>query len=429
MRLPLLILCLCSATAAGEGIADQLKWNFQARTRGEMRDNVYDFDSSRGAVTDDTYLLTRFRLGVEWQPAGHLKFALQVQDVREAFSRRANIPLQNGAEGDDSFDVRLASVEIGGTQGLSAKVGRQVLSYGDERLVGPLEWLNFSRTFDAVKLHYQAKTWWLDAFTSSVVRLRRSQFNQSDWLNDEFSRNEFFSGLYFSSQALPFQTTDLYAFHLHEENIGGTSNFITLGTRHKGDPTKLGGWDYTLELAGQNGQVNGQDLTAYAYHLEGGYNWLKTAWKPRLALEYSAGSGDSTPGDGRVHTFQNLFPTNHPPYGFMDTFSWQNMHNVALRLAAQPHAKVKTTLDFHSFWLATTGDAWYRANGTTRVRAINPNANSHAGCELDFTVNAKLSQHLDMLLGYSHFFAGAYLADTGASDDADFAYLMITLNY
>ncbi len=29
------------------------------------------------------------------------------------------------------------------------------------------------------------------------------------------------------------------------------------------------------------------------YHLEGGYNWLKTPWKPRLALEYSAGSGDS----------------------------------------------------------------------------------------------------------------------------------------
>ena len=100
----------------------------------------------------------------------------------------------------------------------------------------------------------------------------------------------------------------------------------------------------------------------------------------------------------------------------MDTFSWQNMHNLVLRLAAQPHPKVKTTLDFHSFWLTTTSDAWYRANGSTRVR-------------IDFTVNAKLTQHLDMLFGYSHFFAGAYLADTGASDDADFAYLMLTLNY
>jgi hypothetical protein len=34
-----------------------------------------------------------------------------------------------------------------------------------------------------------------------------------------------------------------------------------------------------------------------------------------------------------------------------------------------------------------------------------------------------------MLLSYSHFFAGSYLADTGASSDANFAYLMLTMNY
>ena len=113
----------------------------------------------------------------------------------------------------------------------------------------------------------------------------------------------------------------------------------------------------------------------------------------------------------------------------MDTFSWQNMQNLVLRLAAQPHPDVKTTLDLHSFWLANTADAWYRANGTTQVRGINPDADSHAGCEIDFTVNTKLTSHLDMLAGYSHFFAGAYLSDTGPGDDADFGYLMLTLNY
>ncbi len=51
------------------------------------------------------------------------------------------------------------------------------------------------------------------------------------------------------------------------------------------------------------------------------------------------------------------------------------------------------------------------------------------GAETDFTVNAKLTKHLDMLVGYSHFSAGGYLNDTGAGDAADFAYLMLTLNY
>lgn len=408
---------------------DAPKWTFQARVRGEWRENVFDFNRAVDAPTDDTWLLHRVRVGLEWQPLPWLHVSLQGQDVRESFSDRADIPGVLAAEGDDAFDLRLAALEIGDPKHLSLKAGRQVLAYGDERLVGPLEWLNFSRTFDAAKLHWQEQAWWLDVFTSSVVNIHESEFNRSDWLNGDDTRNQFFSGAYFSTSAAPFQTTDAYAFHLHEQSPGGATDFFTLGGRVKGDPAKLRGWDYTVEAAAQAGQVRGEDLGAYAFHLEAGHNWLKHPWKPRLALEYSHGSGDGNAADGQTHTFQNLFPTNHPPYGFMDTMAWQNMHNMVLHMAAQPHAKVKTTLDLHAFWLAKTGDAWYRANGVTRVRPVSPAASNYAGAEVDFTVSAKLNAHLDLLLGYSHFFAGSYLEDTGAGDDADFAYLMLTLNY
>ncbi len=60
------------------------------------------------------------------------------------------------------------------------------------------------------------------------------------------------------------QTTDLYAFHLHEQSLVGGTDCITFGTRMKGDPLKLAGWDYTSELAGKAGQVLGQDLTCTA---------------------------------------------------------------------------------------------------------------------------------------------------------------------
>lgn len=440
MRLPatLFISLLCMNLQAGvtpapkmeAPVPDELQFTFQARVRGEYRNNVFDFNEGLDSATDDSWLLHRIRLGIEWQPLPWLHVTVQGQDVRESFSDRADVPLVMGAEGDDAFDLRLASLELGDPKHLSLKVGRQVLAYGDERLVGPLKWLNFSRTFDAVKLHYQqGDEWWVDGFVSSVVRLHESQFNVSDWTDTQNPRRQIFSGVYLSSALMPVQTTDLYALHLHEESLTGATDFLTLGTRMKGDPLKLAGWDYTFELAGQTGQVRGQDLQAYAFHLEGGYNWLESAWKPRLALEYSHGSGDGNAADGQTNTFQNLFPTNHPPYGFMDTMSWQNMHNVVLRLAAQPHAKVKTTLDLHGFWLSDTGDAWYRANGTTQVRGVSPGAGNYAGSEVDFTVNTKLAKHLDMLVGYSHFFAGSYLDDTGGGDDADFAYLMLTLNY
>ena len=37
-------------------------------------------------------------------------------------------------------------------------------------------------------------------------------------------------------------------------------------------------------------------------------------------------------------------------------------------------------------------------------------------------------KELAVQAGYNHFFAGNYLADTGASDDADFAYVRATLD-
>jgi len=407
---------------------DEVKWSLQTRLRGEVRENLYDFDSSRDALTDDSWLIHRVRIGFDWAPERWMHFTLQGQDARESFSDRPDVPLVSGAEGDDEFDLRLASIELGDPRKLSLKVGRQVLSYGDERLVGPLEWLNFSRTFDAARFHLENDAGWVEAFTSSVVRIDPDRFNRSDWLNDK-GNGEIFSGLYFSSPAISCQTTDLYGFHFHDEDPAGQTNFATFGSRIKGIPAQLGGWDYTVELVGQGGELAGLPMSGYAYHLEGGFNWLRSSWKPRVAIEYSAGSGDQDPQDGRTGTFQNLFPTNHPPYGLMDVFSWQNQQNLVLRLSSQPTESIKATLDLHSFWLNTTRDAWYRANGVTQVRPISPDAANHAGYEADFAVSAKLDEHMDLLVGYSHFFAGDYLSDTGPADDADFGYVMLTVTY
>lgn len=405
---------------------DTLTFSLEARVRGEWRENNYDFDNGTDSLTDDQWLLTRLRLGVDLKPVPWLRFHVEGQDAREFFSDRPNVLGQLGAEGDDAFDLRQAYVEIGDPKHLSVTLGRQELSYGDNRLISRSPWKNVSQSFDAVKVHVTGDKWWLDAFTSSVVRFREGEFNQSDWLGEGDARNEFFSGLYFSTTALDVQVTDLYALELHEEDRGG-SDFVTLGTRMKGDATKLAGWDYETEMAVQFGERFGKDLSAFAGHWGGGYNWLHSPWKPRLGIEYNYATGDSNASDGRVGTFQNLFPTNHIFYGYMDVFAWQNIHNPALRFSVEPSSKVKLGLDSHLFWLADTNDGWYRANQTTLVRPVTPGASSFAGSELDFTVLWKALKQLDVQAGYSHFFAGRYLSDTGASSDADFAYLMVTL--
>ena len=179
------------------------------------------------------------------------------------------------------------------------------------------------------------------------------------------------------------------------------------------------------------GRAGGFDLTAFAIHAGIGYTF-DVPWIPRVGLEYNYGSGDHNPNDGNIQTFQNLFPSNHNPYGIMDEFSWQNMHNPAIVVTANPCQTLKAQLEFHGFWLANTNDFWYQSNGTTTVRPLNTaarNASSFAGTELDFILTWSPLKQLSFQGGYSHFFAGDYLQDTGPASDANYGYVQAMIEF
>lgn len=431
----------------------KLVFDAQERLRWENRSNNFDFNSAARSVTDGNWFEQRFRLGMLVQPVEWLKLYVQGQDSREFNGLRGNIPGANAAEGDDAFDFRQAYIEISDYDKcpFGLKVGRQILSYGDERLVGAFDWNNFGRTFDAAKVTYKGHGFWIDAFTSTPVVITRSKYDQSDLFNGtEDQRELVFSGLYLSMDSLPFGTWDFYSFLLDQPrgntsnfqgtlatsvttgSLGAHSDFVTLGTRIKGDPKKLKGWEYSGEFAYQVGDVRGLPLSAFAASAGFGYNF-DVAWKPRLYAEYNYASGDNNARDGHIGTFQNLFPTNHKFYGIMDTFSWQNMNNAMISARVSPVKSLTAQLDYNAFWLATDGDVWYRANGLTAVRPLSAvggrNVSNYAGSELDFVVTWDANKHLQFQGGYSHFFAGGYLKDTGAHDDADFGYLQATINF
>src|SRR5713226_1296902 len=95
---------------------------------------------------DDAYLLNRFRVNLLIKPASWLKFYAQGQDARVFWKNQnpAAPPFQN------TFDLRLAYMEIGETEkGIAGlRVGRQELVFGDQRLIGHLNWVNTARSFD-----------------------------------------------------------------------------------------------------------------------------------------------------------------------------------------------------------------------------------------------------------------------------------------
>ncbi len=455
-----------------------LTLDFEERLRWEFRDNNKDFDKSVNDPRDDGWILSRFRLGLMVKPTDWLKVYAQTQDTREWFSSRGNVPGVNGVEGGDSFDLRQAYVELGNVKQfpLTLTVGRQVLDYGDRRLVGDSRWGNFGLTFDAVKLHYENRRFWVDAFVARPVQFRNGTFDDSD------SADNFF-GIYGGTDILGFQTTELYFLYrdkadaqpdlspANAKNPDGTyrgpaQRIATVGTRWKSKKDALHGFDYSAELACQFGDLWTSDRStkrlnhhAFALALTGGYTWENLAWKPRLGLEYDYASGDKNSKDGSSQSFQNLFPSNHQQYGFIDIFDWRNLHDARVSFSAKLHKNLELTLDYHAFWLAESTDYWYGGNsGNSTLRTTTPSttkttsttskgvttvkkvttpgkdvrtigASNFAGHEIDLTANWKVNKHLSFLVGYSHFFAGAYLRQTGSASDANFGYVQATLSF
>jgi len=427
-------------------------FDVEERLRYEFRSNTFDFDNGVGAPTDGSFLLQRARAGVKISPLSWLRLYAQFQSSIEV-GNRGDEPGVFGAEGDDYADLYQAYIEFADYESfpLGLRLGRQLFNYGDQRLVGSFDWNNLGRTFDAARLRYERERFWMEAFASSVVVVERESFNTSDLFDwDGTGREQVFSGLYASSTHVPAHKIDAYAFWLYQDNgnvsnfgptlglppagsKGGNPalgmNFVTLGTRFNNLPKEMAGWEYDGEFALQVGELAGLDLAAFAAHAGAGYNFFSVPWTPRVYVQYNYASGDGDPGDGRSTTFQNLFPTNHKFYGYMDLFSWQNIHNPSVTLAFKPHKTVSVAADLQLFWLATTSDAWYRANGLSRARPVTPGASPFVGSEIDLTATWKPTDYFSLHAGYSWFLPGNYVRDTGPASSADFFYLQAEVKF
>src|SRR5688572_31331263 len=84
----------------------KLVFDVQERMRFEYRENNFDFNNDVDSLTDDSWLLQRFRIGMKWTPFPWLQLYVQGQDTREYDSDRPNTIGALGAEGDDKFDLR-----------------------------------------------------------------------------------------------------------------------------------------------------------------------------------------------------------------------------------------------------------------------------------------------------------------------------------
>jgi hypothetical protein len=212
-------------------------------------------------------------------------------------------------------------------------------------------------------------------------------------------------------------------------------NRVTLGLRVDGKVAKES-IDFTGEGAYQLGSMDARlatpesDISAHAFVLKAGYT-APVAMKPRVGIEYDRASGDSDPTDDKFETFENLFPTNHLYYGYMDYVGWRNMQALRLSVSVKPTATSGVSLDYHMFSLAETSDRWYQATGATFGPAPTAgNTESDLGQEVDLVGYLMVKEKVRLEAGLTQFMPGDYVdVNFPANDVSQFVYLQATVGF
>ncbi|MDB6134370.1 MAG: hypothetical protein JWM59_2613 [Verrucomicrobiales bacterium] len=421
----------------------------QIRLRYEVKEDAGSFPQqdfiSGDVLNDNDYWLFREKFHVGWQPESWLKFYVEARGSQTASDVRPGDPER------DVVDLHQAWIQLGDPKlfPLTLKIGRQEMTYGDQRFIGLGDWGNIPRSFDAVNLRISlSEKSWIDLFTGRVVIGRDDYFNVSNDYDQ-------FSGLYASSQEL-LAGVETQAFFL-ARNVGegspnavtaglggpGERDVYTYGTRLKSLPGAFGNWDFVFEGAGQFGDIGtatgNLDLRSFALTGTAGYTFKDMRAKPRLAVGYDYASGDDDATDGRQGTFEPLFGTNHSLYGLMDLVGLRNLSSPRVSLTLKPMEKLSVSVDYLAFWLADTADSFYPESGAARSRngyGRHADYGSFVGSELDVVAKYAFTPWADLQVGYGHFFPGDYIKDSinsvpanAGTTGADWVYVQTLINF
>ncbi len=375
----------------------QAQFETEYRVRFERR---LDKDFSKTNRDNRSDLYQRARVGMKFQGDGNWSGFAQFQFAHDLITT----PQRNSS--DESRDILLAYALQKNKDG-KLTIGRQKIDIGSERLIGSLEWINRSRSFDAIRF----QTPQYDAF-AAVVGIQNLQPQQARIVG--------------VSVPTAFGTTTLI--FKHDKN-GSTTDHWTLSQASKGN---VGGFKYDFEGALQNGHSGGKAVDAWAIHAMIGKALTSTS---QIGLEWNAASGGSSTGS-KVRTFDNLYPTNHKFYGLMDMHAWKNLDQIALTHTQKLRQDIDLKTRVGKSWLRDSRDAWYGVTGVPNRYSggalVDPTGASGKDLGVEWELEAvwKKSAKESVLFGVGYYKPGHFVSNlTGSGQGQVFTCLQYSVKF
>lgn len=442
----------------------------QYRTRSEFR-------AGQGTLPVDGsvpsfFTNSRLRLNVGLT-ADRFKFFTSIQDIRVWGQDASSIP---NLDGNQLFmheawgEVQINdSTFLKGIDFLGFKVGRQEISYDDQKLLGALDWLPQARSHDAIILKFAEKTWKADAgfaFNQSkeyknagtvyygvpVTQIGPDGTNiaapagtngigvlykamQYGYISKEFGFTKA-AGLIFNEDfQKPGNAPGTYDRGVNARTTAGLSVYGTIMRKHKID----GAFYYQ----GNRDKI-GRTMDGYMASLSTQFAvGRKLMTGP--GFDYLSGNNtlDSTSTVNR--SFDPLYGTPHKFWGYMDYFYAADAYGFQATTGAGQNKKspglinlywkskyrlrdnLILTVDIHEFFAGNKV-----ANRATAD--LTDVMNTRLGTELDIVLNYNLTKAIGFELGYSFMDATSTMSALKAPGppavkdlNGNWAYFMINI--
>ncbi|MDO4163081.1 MAG: alginate export family protein [Bacteroides sp.] len=390
------LLLLPGLIGAQEAVKEnEFTLSMQLRPRAEYRNGALTPRSEGDEAA--SFINNRARLSMEYKRSD-LSMKVSAQHVG-VWGQDPQI------DSNGRFIMNEAWAKLNFGTGFFAQLGRQTLSYDDDRILGSLDWNVAGRYHDALKLGYADKAHQLHLILA---------FNQ----NKEKTQG----GTYYYDGAQPYKNMQTLWYHYTASssrfnlslllmNLGLETGDATTETSHTRYLQTLGTYMVYKPESWQ-----GQSVQATFYYQTGKNKSASSVsafmasvkascplaadnrWVVSLGYDYLSGDDGK---DSKVNAFDPLYGTHHKFYGSMDYFyasSWKTgapgLQDVQLGISFKASPKVSMQLNYHYFATAA------------KIEGVKKGL----GSEIDYQLDWNVMKDVKLSAGYS------FMRGTGAMD-------------
>lgn len=332
---------------SGDDPARYLSFGVTLRERYEYN------DAPRLGTTDSGdvgYLIHRLELHADAHLFDRARLFVQVEN---ALAPGLDKP---GPADANKLDLRLAFVDgdLDVGDGLVKwRIGRQEMAFDLQRFISVRDGPNVRQAYDAIWSDYERNGWRLSGFVSQPV-----QYRNTSAFDDFSNRHLRYGGARVQRQDVAGGELSM-TFSDYRNDAARFPAGAGEERRRNVDVRWVGaarGFDWDVEGMRQGGRLGPQSVDAWAIGTLGGYTFATAPWSPRLGLQLDAASGDRDPHDGRVGTFNPMFPNGY--YVTLSGYTgYSNFIHVKPSLTLKPAPGMKLLVALGALWRQTTHDA------------------------------------------------------------------------